>query len=291
MIFKTIKFSPNAFALLLMLSLAACNQAPSNPESSLDSPEQQDVSAVLATVNGEAITQNDVEFMINRTFSGADQLFFDDTMQGKVLDSLIASKAMKQSMASSLDADTLLDIQKRTDAFNEELFVKEYLVQHATPQPVSSAMVNDYYERYPEEFGGGESRVFEMLSTANTPNETQRDAILNAVATLKTNSDWAAYAANNELGLVHKKATMRPGLFNSNIENAVKLAALNSASDVVLVNGIPHLIRVLKVSTLPPKPLNEVSAQIRKKLAALQLKKAVKEASATAIANASVTKK
>jgi len=120
----------------------------------ITSTEQQAQSKALATVNGEAITQDDIDFMITRTFSGSEQLFFNDEMQAKILDSLIR----------------LSDIKNRTKAFEEELFVKEYLTEFATPEPVSSKMVQDYYQQYPEEFGGGESREFEMLATSAKPD-------------------------------------------------------------------------------------------------------------------------
>lgn len=279
----------NAFAVVALLTLVACSQEPSTTEPAAQD-NAVDSSPVLALVNGQTITQDDVDFMIRRTFSGAEQLFFDDKMQAKVLDSLIASMAMKQKMQSSLGQDSLDDIHNRANAFKEELFVKEYLVQHATPVPVSTTMVKDYYEQYPEEFGGGESRVFEMLSTSKTPSESNRDAIIKLTQAIQDNDNWAAFGASNTVGLNHKKATMRPGLFNASIEGTVKNTLLKQASNVIFVKGVPHFIRVLEVKALAPKPLNQVSGQIRKKLAALQLKKAVKNASATAIADADVVR-
>jgi len=83
---------------------------------------------------------------------------------------------------------------------------------------------------------------------------------------------------------------MQPGLFDPALEGAVKNATLNQASGVVMVKGVPHYVRLLQTKPLTVKPLNEVSAQIRKKLAALQLKKAVKSASETAVSEATVTR-
>jgi len=278
--------------LITILLIAACDQKQKElPAQAEESTEQQAQSKALATVNGEAITQDDIDFMITRTFSGSEQLFFNDEMQAKVLDSLIASKAMQQKMRTTLSEERLSDIKNRTKAFEEELFVKEYLTEFATPEPVSSKMVQDYYQQYPEEFGGGESREFEMLATSAKPDEDKRDAILKEVQSLKDNTNWLAYSNNNELGLVHKNATMQPGLFAPALERAISRTNPGDVSDIVFIKGAPHLVRVKKVNTLPAKPLSEVSAQIRKKLAALQLKKAVKSASANAISEATVVRK
>lgn len=277
--------------LLSALLLAACGQQKSGEQSKEAVDDPAESSPVLATVNGEAITQADVDFMISRTFSGAEQMLMDESLQAKVLDSLIASSAMRQKMLTDLPEDTLQDIESRTKAFREELLVKEYLVQHATPQPVSSKMVQEYYTQYPEEFGGGETRSFEMLATAQKPDEATRDKILDLAASLKGNANWPAFGANNAVGLNYKKAQMQPGLFEPALENAIKSTPQGEVSEVAIVNGRPHIVRVLSVEKLPAKPLVEVSGEIRKKLAALQLKKAVKAASDTATSEATVVKK
>lgn len=274
--------------LVSCLLLTACEPQKENVTIEVEQELQSDV---LATVNGDAITQDDIDFMIERTFSGSEQLFFNDEMQAKVLDSLIASKAMQQKMQATLSEDRLADIKNRTRAFAEELYVKEYLTEYATPEPVSSKMVQDYYQQYPEEFGGGESRVFEMLATTSKPSEDKRDAILAASRTLKSNSNWLAYSNNNDLDLVHKNATMQPGLFAQALERAIKTTEVGEASEIVFIKGVPHMVRVLSVKELPAQSLSRVSAQIRKKLAALQLKKAVKSASETAISEATVERK
>lgn len=276
-----------AWCMATLLLLSACNKE-TNTADSHNAESTSKTGEVMATVNGEPITQADIDFMINRTFSGSEQLFFDDAMQAKVLDSLIASKAMQQKMLTTLSRDELKDIDNRARAYQEELYLKAYLQQFATPEPVSSKMVQEYYEQYPEEFGGGELRVFEMLSTNTKPSETQRDAILSAVDDIKASTDWRTFASSGNLGLNYKRATMAPNLFDASIERAVRLLGTGESSDAVFIKGVPHIFRVLEIQDLPTRPLSEVSAAIRKKLAAMQLKKAVKAASDEAISQADV---
>jgi hypothetical protein len=149
-------------------------------------------------------------------------------------------------------------------------------------------MVQDYYQQYPEEFGGGDSIAFEMLATTTKPSADQRDAILAQAQVIKDSADWSAFANDNELGLVYKNVVLQSGLLAPELERAVKNTKVGETSDMVLIKGVPHAVRVTSVTTLPAKPLSAVSAQIRKKLAALQLKKSVKAASEAAISEAKV---
>ena len=274
---------------MLVLAVSACTE-PNTPAADQKELSNEPSSPTLAEVNGEAITQADVEFLIERTFSSTDRGLFDQQVQSKVLESLIASKAMKHHVESQLSAEALSVMQRKVKAYEEELFVKEYLIKNAEPQPVSTQMVKDYYESHLEEFGGGESRVFEMLKTSTTPNEQQRDKILEAVSLIKQNANWPAYAKQTsaELGLVFFRSTMQPGLLDAALENALKSLNENKVSDVVFVDGVPHILRVTEVQTRAPESLSSVSAGIRKKLAALQLKKAVKKASEQVVQQANI---
>lgn len=277
-----------ALSLMAVVMLAACNS-----ERDTATPErasQAIPSPTLVTVNGEAITQADVDFMIERTFSGAEQLFVDQQAQSKVVESLIATRAMKQVMLTELPVEELSDIEQKTKAYQEELYVKAYLVEHATPQPVSTAMVENYYKANLQEFGGGEQKSFEMLRAQNQPSESQRDAIFAAFNQAKSSNDWSQFAASNadKLSLNYTQSVMRPGLLDASLETALRGLSKGQISEVLLVKGMPHLVRVSEVQTLPAKPLASVSADIRKKLAAQQLRKAIKKASDDVIQNAEI---
>ncbi len=291
-----IKLSKKIIAIgAVSLVLHACSNDSSTDGASSPTLDTSVATAqVLATVNGEPITQVDVDFMISRTFSGAEQLFFDEKMQAKVLESLVASTAMRQAMVSELSADQLKEIENKAKAYKEELFVKEYLVKNAAPEPVSTQMVKEYYDQYPEEFGGGVSKVFEMLATPSKSTDEARNQFLIAAKELggdkNTSGDksWQAVAKQNANSVVYSRSTSRPGLLAPKLASVLSGLSAGEASEVVMVDGSPHLIRVLEQKKLAAQPLNTVSAEIRKKLAAIQLKKAVKKASNQVIKQAAV---
>lgn len=249
-------------------------------------------SPILATVNGENITVDDLSFAINRTFSQADQMFLNESVEHKVLESLIAAKSMRHEMEKTLDQGSIDEIQMKVNAYEEELYVKSYLGEHISPEPVTSEMVEDYYQNNAELFGGGVVKTVELLTLPVNPGEAERDIFLGAVNAFKGNANWEELAQNKFKGLdlQYKKAKIQPGLFSKEIEAAVVALGEGEVSNVVYTAKTPTILRVLEVLTLPSKPLHEVSAEIRKRLAPLQLKKAVKQASQQAIANAEVTR-
>jgi len=127
-----------------------------------------------------------------------------------------------------------------------------------------------------------------MLSTKNKPSEADRDAILAAFKSIQSSQNWLDVANTNELGLTHKKTTMRPGLFDKSLQDVVSTLQIGETSGVVFIKGVPHILRVMDIKTLPATALSAVSPAIRKKLAATQLRKAVKRASHEAVSNANV---
>ena len=92
----------------------------------------------------------------------------------------------------------------------------------------------------------------------------------------------------SKYGLVYQNAEARKGLLNKHLEQLINSLEVGQVSDVSFVDGNLIVVRVTGISQLAPKPLSEVSADIRKTLAPLQLKKAVKKASQEAIAGAEV---
>ena len=245
---------------------------------------------VLALVNGKAITREDVDFIANTKFTNIDAGSLDNAARQKLLQSLVASKAMKQRMLEVLPEQELDAIEKQVSIYEEELFTKEYLARNTQPTPVSTQMVEDYYHRHPEEFGGGDSIVFEMLKTAQAPTEPKRDRILASAADIKAHKNWKKFAEadGKQLGLEFLRSKIQPGLLSFTLEETLKGLNAGESSGFVFEAGIPHIMRIIQINTISPQPLAAVSGQIRRKLAAIQLKQAVKKAAEEAVMHADI---
>lgn len=286
-------------ALALSLFLSACGDKDRSESAPLI---ESNTDNGLATVNGDVITELDLELAINRTFSQADQILINEQVRKNVLDSLIAAKAMSQAIASQLSEDDLLVIQGKVAAYKEELMVKEYLSRNVVPEPVTTQMVEDYYSQNPEKFGGGIIRYFEFVKASKKPTEPERALIMANVEAFSAEAEWKSVVdtlnqdfkkegSAQPLELRYQSSRANAGLLGSEIENILSRLKVGEHSGLMFIKGIPHMFRVFKEEELIPKPLHEVSGDIRKLLAPLQLRKAVKQETESVTANAKVTYK
>lgn len=277
--FISLKFKPTLKSILisaLLLGVSGCDSTVQQDDS-INRPS----SPVVAYVNEEAITQADVDFMLQRMLKGQAFAQVDDALREKILDSLISSRAMKIQMESLLTPEEMEEIDRSANAYKEELYVKEYLAKHVVPEPVTMEMVQAHYDKHPEEFGGELVRDFQILVLSNAQDQQARDKFLAAIPEIKATKDWSA--AKDQLAqaymIKYQEGRARPGLLDPVLEQAISRLSEAEISDLVYVNDQIYLIKIVGVKQLAPKPLVEVSAEIRKKLAAQQLRAAVKKAS------------
>ena len=263
--------------MLLVLAALALMGCSKDQGAQTDIPQ----AVVLAKVNGEAITEEELAFSLERTFNQMDMLSFTDELRQKVLDSLIASRAMKQLAIKELSADQIERIENLTRAYQEELYVKEYLQAHVSPTPVTPEMVKKYYDEHPEEFGSTDIRDYEVLIAPANISDAMRDELLQEIQAIRQTSDWSASVGkwSEQWGLQHQKGRSQKGLLNKILDQQINSLAKNDTSNAFYIDGQLHLVRVTNLVKTPPKSLAEVSGDIRQRLAPLMLREAVKQAS------------
>lgn len=271
----------------LLLGLSGCGS-----KEQQNAAGQREQSPVVANVNGETITQADIDFMLERMLKGQALVQADDALRQKILDSLISSRAMKIQMESLLTAEEKESITRSVKAYEEELYVKEYLAKNVVPEPVTLEMIQAYYDKHPEEFGGAAVRDFQMVVMSNSNDQQARDKFLAAVPDIKATKDWTSAKKQwaQVHGLQYQEGRARAGLLDPALEQAINNLVVAETSDLVYVSDQIYLIKVTNVTRLAPKPLADVSADIRKQLAAQQLRSAVKKASEEALKNVQVKK-
>ncbi|RCU52635.1 peptidyl-prolyl cis-trans isomerase [Corallincola holothuriorum] len=273
----------------LCLLIGSCLSACSEPEENTAVSHQAPESPVLVMVNGETITEQDVEFAINKTFSDAELMMADEGLRQKVLESLVASRAMRHAASLELTMEAREYIAQRVAAYEEELYVREYLRLHTTPQPVTNAMVESYYQQHPEYFGADEVVDLELLTVSATAPDSDKQWLLANVASVKANANWAASGDEWRARAVqHSEQRVEVSKLSAKLRPVVSGLGVADVSDVVVEQGQLQLVRVKARQSIPPRPLAEVSADIRKRLAPLNVKRAVKEASEKAAQTATI---
>lgn len=239
-------------------------------------------SATLVTVDGSPITRAQLELTVERTLGESAPLFANDEVERKILDSLVASRAMALLAERELDAGERAQLDLKAQAYREELLVRHYLEQHATPEPVTSEQVADYYQRHPEEFGGGVEKSFEIIASDQALEEPQRAELIALLSGAEAKGrDWqkqvAAWRAAGK-PLEYRSNRIKPELLEQPLRGLVESTEAGSVAPLYAAGQL-LLVRVTDEERLPARPLSDVSGEIREKLAPQSLKQAVKSLS------------
>ena len=262
-----------------LVCLTAC-QSPSDSES-----ETEQTAAVagdgevLVRVEGESITAYDLELAANRLLGPEQAAMLDDGGRRKLLESLVLSRLMARAAAKELSAEDAAKLDKQVAAYREQLLAKQYLKAHAVPGPVTDEMVKRYYEEHPEQFGGGRERHYRLLMA--TPDAvTGRETAMQVLKDAQDRDDWPDYvramsAKGHKLQL--REGVVDAGLLHPQLLALLNQTAVNSVSAVTFIDGQAYVARIDKEVEKQPRPLAEVSAEIRRALVPVQLKKAIEQ--------------
>lgn len=264
--------------VLAAFALAACDREPDRE--------------VLARVNGEPVYAADVNAARERIF-GEDGLLEEpgeDSVRGELLESVIASRLLARRAEARMSEAELRRLDAQTRAWREEQLLLRHLRESVTPRPVTRQMVRDYYRDNPEAFGAGARYQYEALHLT-TDDETLRDRAIEALADAAGEDDWAALA--ERLRAAGIPLDHRQGRARREITDETLLARLRSLepgeSDGLRVEGNTlSRVRLLDVEQAPARPLQEVSEEIRMRLAPLQLRQAVREVMDEALEDAEI---
>jgi hypothetical protein len=284
-LFNTNRGCPGMRAIVMLSACVFLSGCKDKTDTSLTINSQPE-----ASVNGEIIFTADVDFMLKRMAKDQHQVQADETFRKKILDSLITSRAMRQSVEAELSDVQRDEIKNSVKAYEEELFVKAYLQKNVVPQPVTGEMVQQYYDQHLQDFGGQTLRDFQLLRATVATNEELRNQLLQAIPQIRNATDWEQKASGwqQQYKLQFQQGRSKPGLFSTELDQILARLQKGQTSDVFYIDGELYLLRVTDVSEVAAQPLAQVSADIRKRLAAQVLRDAVKEASEIARAKAKI---
>lgn len=246
---------------------------------------------VLATVNGSSVTQFDVDRTAIRLLGPQQFSGMDQTARHKVLESLVLSRAIAQVEAKQLDPADSYSLDKQVEDYREQLLVKRYLKDHANPKPVTEEMIAEYYNKHPEQFGGGEHKHYQMLLVTRDLSDAERQSVLKAYSKAVTQSDWKRYAstlARERLPVSEQQGETPASLPNKTLNDVLEKLDKGKVSTVTFVDGRPYLLRVTDTFTTKPRPLNDVRGQIRRELLPVRIKQALDEVSKQVMGKAKV---
>lgn len=263
--------------LLISVLGASCSQEPSNSKSA------------LAMVNGQPIYQEHVDIMLAKFPREAVAAAGDD-IERKILESLVRAKAVAE-MAKTTMTDSELDrLRLKAELYQDELLAAEYLSDSASIEPVSSVMVREYYEQNKQRYSLGEQVTIEYLQSESGLEEDDKRSVMQKMSSVDSDADWKQYQQSlgkERVPVFFRNTTIKASLLASPLDSIVASLEPGQASAVFYGDTL-YRVRLLSQESLGYRSLAEVSGEIRRKLAPVQMRKAVEQVSDKALESVTV---
>jgi len=279
--------------LLDTLTIPKNNHSKESPESKTPAKHQyslKDDQIILARVNGEKITQYDLDQNISSMFSKENIDKIGSEECEKIVESLIRSKAISQAYENEMTPEQKAVLEKEVNAYREQLMVKKYLVQHTVPQPVTEKMIQSYYDNHPEEFSGKKIYTYEMIASQEKVSIRKRDKMLTIFKKAADKNDWQAWTKElqtKDIAVFYRKADVTDAL-HSKLKEIVSSLSIDGDAHLTFLQNKMYLLRVINIKHLAQKPLEEVEVQIRKMLVPVQIKKSIQKVMNQILSNAAI---
>lgn len=246
---------------------------------------------VLAEAEGLVVTQYDLDAYIQATLGDFAAARIDDEGRKKALEGLVATKVIAAAREKELSDVQRAELEKKDQAYREQLLVKQYVSFHAPPEPVTAEQIQTYYDQNKARFGAHSERSFEMLLSTRALSDAEQRTLLDAVAK-STEKDWAKLAAMlraDGLPIHHRRGVVGRAPLPPKLEQTLRTMKVGKASSPIFAQGKAFVLRVTGETEFPPRSVEEASGEIRERLAPLQVKKAIGDAKAEAMHNVKVT--
>ncbi len=285
---KNIKLFTGLQVLLLMASTQlACTQSSSTQPAGIS-----DSSKILATVNGEPITENQLAANVE-TLMGKKQATsqLKPAQRRKILESMVMSRLIKQQAEQAFDQAKKRSYEQKARAYKEKIIVNDYLKASITSASVNNEMIAQYYSQHPEKFGAAQRMEYELLSTTKKLDETARNKLLTAYGALDKTAainDIRKRLAEKAFALNYQRSHLRTGTVNTELEKTLASLQPGEASALFIQQGRPYIVKLLERTRIAPQPLSAVQAEIRKMLVPVALKKAIEQQTRTLKENAKI---
>jgi hypothetical protein len=276
--------------LVLLLLIGGCDGAQPPPtsappaESSSDAAPSSDDQA-LAWVGGDAIRRAELDFALSRIDGAAAKARAQDDgdLEGRMLESLIQARALATLAERELAPSALARLELQVRAYREELLVQAYLADHASPEPLPTQQIEDYYRDNPESFGGGRELSFELVQAPVPRDDAERDRLITALAGLDAVADWADWVQTDESSrFEYRAAVARPELLERPLRDLLEATPAGAVSPIGSGERLLRA-RVIALREIPARPLAEVAPEIERRLAPLTLRETIREVAERAV--------
>lgn len=250
-------------------------------------------SIILARVGKTTISEYDVDLAAKVGFSKKSRGAFDGPARKQLVESLIQARAIALAREAELTAEEKLELEQLVLREREEILIKQYLQHHAKPDIVSSKDMRAYYDAHREEFGGAPVKVYEVVTSERVLSGKDRDELIRELGKAAATPDWFEWAKRlREQGkpVVHYRGDLAANLMKAQLAAVSEQLKAGETSSVTLIDGRPHVVRLVSVTPGVAKPYEAVADEIRERLSPRILTQAAKQAADEAMKKVEVVR-
>lgn len=265
----TARASHGLIALLTLFVCASCAQRDDAGESAAaPASPPATASPVLVTVDGEPITQRDVESSAGETLGALGKVMLEGANRRTILQGLVTRKAMAKLEEKQLDVVEREAMEADVRAYRERLLARRYIERHATSLDPSEQDVKAYYESHAERFGARSLKTFEMLATDFSKAGPSRTERLRMLKEIETSPDWAeqsklpAYTGWAR----HVRGSSELGSLAAPLRKKIQGLSKDDPAAIVLAREQAYMVRVTGVTVREPRGLDVVRHEIKETL-------------------------
>ncbi len=281
---------------LLAGLLVACDRAPETQSQQAGKDAGGDSGPVLASIDGYAIHQSQLDTMLRDMFGAYQAARVDDTGRRKALDSMLAAHALSQKALAELAPNKVMAINEKTRRYRENLLINTYMQTKLDKHELSDESIRQYYQDNLDKFGRQTVKQYRLLTTKSALPEEDRDRFLATVAGNKAGVDMQALGRKLEkqgfdielqTGALDK-TTIESTAMSQRLHAFIDAQRKDEISDINFIDNKPYLVLITGETTRKPRPLTEVRDDIRKTLLFRQLKQLIRQQSETAMAQSKI---
>lgn len=240
-----------------------------------------DSSRVLVKVNGESITELQLVANIGMLFGDKQKIeSLTATEQHKILQSMVMSRLIRQQAETEMSMQERQVFEQKAVRYKEKIMVNSFLKKNVSVEPVSNEMVADYYSKNLDKYGADKVVTYEVLTTDNKLSEIERDRFLAVYSGLKKTDNILVLKktlSSKASALTYSKRSVKLSLLDTKIKSMLSGLKENEVSTVLMQKGRPYIVKLIERKENSAQPLSAVAGEIRKSLAPVALKRAIKK--------------
>ena len=253
------KYQPLLFAALCLLS--ACSG--DNPRVIEEKP--------VARAGSAYITQGDIDHHLERFDPASRMAIIDDEQQyRRLVESIALTRVMAQKQQASMTPEQRHNFDLAIQAYRDQMLAKSYIEANVQRQVPDRKAVEDYYQAHASEFGQRQQYTVTEIQVPDTCalSKPLLEPVLTKARVNELQKMGCQLSRNERKLAAAQVAEYYPALKETLVTDHAYWSS---------VAGVPLLIAVTDVTELPARPLSEVTAEIRRRLAPAYLKQSLEK--------------